>query len=339
MPIASTSTSTSFSSTESITHPVAAVLGMSHNPVAYVVNNMSSVIDSSISSEDSSNVSFVSKVSPICAAVAATPLTEVAPLHIPHLYWKCLAGGKVNEFPIIFNALIDHGSSAVLISEQYITKLRLCRKCLLKPYSAELAMESDGHKAIIEFSEYVKVKLHDPSSFWSSKSVRAIIAPGLCAPMILGLPFLVHNNIVVDAAACTVIDKKCNFDLLHPSALPPPPPPKPKLHEFFKQLQEDWKLMVAELNMVCCDRRRHTEFKFEQVKPIDKVATIRERIEVLAAQKELQHLGETLKTEFKDVFSEIPHIDELPTDVYCRIKLKDATKSIQTQNIAKLGAH
>ena len=97
--------------------------------------------------------------------------------------------------------------------------------------------------------------------------------------------------------------------------------------------------MVAELNMVCYNRRRHTEFRFEQVKPIDKIAAIRERIEVLAAQKELQRLGEALKTEFEDVFSEIPHIDELPTDVYCRIKLKDASKSIQTQNIAKLGAH
>ena len=149
--------------------------------------------------------------------------------------------------------------------------------------------------------------------------------------MILGMPFLVHNNIVVDADARTVIDKKCNFDLLHPSAPTPPPPPKRKLREFFKQLQEDRKLMVAELNMVCYDRRRHTEFKFEQVKPIDKVAAIRERIEILAAQKELQLLGESLKTEFKDVFSEIPHIDELPTDVYCRIKLKDASKSIQTR--------
>ena len=75
--------------------------------------------------------------------------------------------------------------------------------------------------------------------------------------------------------------------------------------------------MVAELNMVCYDRRRHTEFKFEQVKPIDKVATIRECIEVLAVQKELQLLRESLKTEFKDVFLEIPHIDELPTDIYC----------------------
>ena len=135
---------------------------------------------------------------------------------------------------------------------------------------------------------------------------------GLCAPMILGLPFLVHNNIVVDAAARTVVNKKCNFDLLHPIAPALPPPPKQKLREFFNPLQADRKLMVAELNMVCHDRLYHTQFKFEQVKPADIVATIRQRIEVLAAQKELEKLRENIKHKFKDVFSKIPHLDDLP---------------------------
>jgi len=43
-----------------------------------------------------------------------------------------------------------------------------------------------------------------------------------------------------------------------------------------------------------------------------------------------------MKHEFKDVFSEIPHLDELPTDVYCRIKLKDASKSVQTRTYSTL---
>jgi hypothetical protein len=73
--------------------------------------------------------------------------------------------------------------------------------------------------------------------------------------MILGLPFLVHNDIVVDASARTVIDKKCNFNLLHPVAPPPPLSLKQKLREFFKELKEDHKLMVAELKMVCNDIR------------------------------------------------------------------------------------
>ena len=73
---------------------------------------------------------------------------------------------------------------------------------------------------------------------------------------------------------------------------------------------------------------KHTGFRFKEVKLIDNVAAVRECIKVLVAQKELQCLGEKLKTEFKDVFSEIPHIDELPMDVYCHIKLKDTLKTI-----------
>jgi hypothetical protein len=149
--------------------------------------------------------------------------------------------------------------------------------------------------------------------------------------MILGLPFLAHNNIVVDASARTAIDKNTNFDLLHPVPPSPPKPPKQKLKDFFKELQQDRKLMIAKLNMVCNDRLRHTQFKFEPVKPVDTVAAIRERIEVVATQKELLLLGDQLKAEFKDVFSEIPHIDDLPTNVYCRIRLKDASKCVQTR--------
>ena len=64
---------------------------------------------------------------------------------------------------------------------------------------------------------------------------------------------------------------------------------------------------------------------------MDRVAAVRERIEVLAAQEELLCLGEDLKKEFINVFSEIPHLNELPTDVYCHIKLKDASKTFQTR--------
>jgi len=141
---------------------------------------------------------------------------------------------------------------------------------------------------VIQFSEYVKLQLHDLDSYWTSKSVRTIIVPGLCAPMILGLPFLAHNNIVVDASAHTAIDKKCNFDFLHPMPPVPPPPPKKKLREFFKELQEDTKLMVAELKMVCHDRLHHMHYKFETIKEVNPIVAIREHIEVLAKQAKLQ---------------------------------------------------
>ena len=90
--------------------------------------------------------------------------------------------------------------------------------------------------------------------------------------------------------------------------------------------------MVAKLKMVCNDHLHHTQYKFKQVKPVDILAVIRQQIKILAAQKELDRLGTEMKEEFRDVFSEIPHADELPSNVFCWIKLKDASKTVQTQS-------
>ena len=150
-------------------HPVAAVLGFSCNPVAYVASNASSVFERSDGDSDSSGSQTVSAPS---LQSAIEPLKEASPLHVEHLYWRCLTSGNTNEFPVIFDALIDHGSSAVLISEDYALKVGLRQKPLCKPYIAELAMEKNGQKSEFEFSEYVKLQLHDPSSYLSSKTIR-----------------------------------------------------------------------------------------------------------------------------------------------------------------------
>jgi len=39
-----------------------------------------------------------------------------------------------------------------------------------------------------------------------------------------------------------------------------------------------------------------------------------------------------MKEKHKDIFEPIPHLDELPTDVYCCIKLKDITKTFATHS-------
>ena len=120
------------------------------------------------------------------------------------------------------------------------------------------------------------MQLHDPSNYWSSKPMHTIIASSLCTPMILGLLFLAHNDIVVDAVARTVIDKKCGFDLLNP--VPPLNAllPKKKLKDFYKELQEDRKLMVAELKMVCNDHLIQTHHAFKTVTPINVTLAVRQ---------------------------------------------------------------
>lgn len=51
----------------------------------------------------------------------------VAPLQTSHLRWNCLIDGPTVSSPIPVNALIDHGSSLVLIGEDLVTKLGLRR--------------------------------------------------------------------------------------------------------------------------------------------------------------------------------------------------------------------
>ena len=43
-------------------------------------------------------------------------------------------------------------------------------------------------------------------------------------------------------------------------------------------------------------------------------------------------MGHEIFNKYKQVFEPIPHVDELPTNVYCRIQLKDALKTIATRS-------
>ena len=50
------------------------------------------------------------------------------------------------------------------------------------------------------------------------------------------------------------------------------------------------------------------------------------------AGEKLIALGEDVKTHYANAFSKIPHVDDLPKDVYTRIKLKDTMKLITTRS-------
>jgi hypothetical protein len=90
--------------------------------------------------------------------------------------------------------------------------------------------------------------------------------------------------------------------------------------------------MLAELKMVCAECKCNLNHHLKTVKEVDKIAAIRTRIETLAAQEQLIKLGDAVKGKYKDVFLPIPHLDELPTDVYCQIKLKYALKTFTTRS-------
>jgi hypothetical protein len=191
-------------------------------------------------------------------------------------------------------------------------------------------MQQGDKKVVVSLYKYVTLRLFDSAGEYAAKSVRAIIAPNLVSPVICGLPFLSHNSIVVDQAARTAIDKVQSFDLMNPTIRPPPTMPKKKFRQIFNDIQADRKVMVVELKWACAHRQTEYSHTFECVKPIDVIAAVRVRVETLAAQEQLDTLSEAVKTKYSKVFNPIPHMDQLPTDVYCHINLKDTSKTITT---------
>ncbi|GBE81436.1 reverse transcriptase-RNase H-integrase [Sparassis crispa] len=319
-------------------HPVTAVMGMSSFPITNMPLNVSNVLDDD---NDSDAENSVSTTSPIPSSVAVSPVQisplpdttgDLAPLRIVHMTWRCSASGPEGSFPLMFDALIDHGSHTVLIREDYASKLALHRHRLPVTERVKLAMQSNGEHVVVELFEWVKLSLYDPSNFWSAKSVRAIIVPSLCCPVILGLPFLAHNRIVVDVESCTAVNKDSLYDLCNPARISElPTPPRTTLHESFTQVCSARSQVLNELKAICV---QHTTCTAEHESTSDEhriIATVREHLETLAASQRLRDLAKDITNEFLDVFAPIPHIDALPTNVYCSIVLKDAHQKLRTR--------
>jgi Aspartyl protease len=303
--------------------------------VDYLATNASIILgEDDADSSVSDNIHAVAAIiEPIDAPALAVPVSTddmVASISVPHLFWRASAS-VLNNFPVKFDCLLDDGSHLVLIHKSLANSLSLPQRKLHVPIETELAMCEGDRKVVVRLYDYVKLRLYDSTGEYSAKTVHAIVAPNIVAPVILGLPFLAHNSIVVDHSARTAIDKTQNFDLLHPTVCLPPPPPKKRLHQVFNDIKDNRKLMLAELKMVCAERKAMCSHTFEAVKQVDIVAAVWVCIETLAAQEQLSKLSDAVKTKYSKVFNPIPHIAELPMDIYCCIKLKDATKTITTR--------
>lgn len=192
--------------------------------VAYMPMNTSNVIEGDMGSDSSNGVSTFAtvKTPPISSMQPKAMVEDIAPLTVPHLYWRCSVNGGNAKFPTTFNALIDHSSHTVLISDAFVASLGLKRQKLHAPIAVELMIPEGGIKHIVMLTEWVKLSMYDPSGYWTLKTIHAVVTPTLCAPVILGLLFLTHNSIVIDHQDRTMIDKKSGLDLLNPT--PPPAP-------------------------------------------------------------------------------------------------------------------
>lgn len=168
------------------------------------------------------------------------------------------------------------------------------------------------------------------NSSYVSCTIKAIVTPSLCVPLLLGLPFLVANHIVADFVACTAIDKQCNFDLLNP-------PLKAKTKKFMEpvmsiaNVKKEKKAMLDELMLVCKECLKNGKGTPEFVKPLNTVVMIRDRIEVLALQEKFSSLEKNFLSEFKDIFEPLPHVGKLPWNITAQIKLKNVEQTIKTR--------
>ncbi|GJE98689.1 polyprotein [Phanerochaete sordida] len=157
----------------------------------------------------------------------------VAGLFAPHIHFPAVvrAGdtrtphSSSSVVPAAIQMLIDTGSSAVLIKRDVATSCGLRLRRMYQPVPLSGAWGDSSGTA----SEFVKLRISSPCFSWTSKTVLAIVVDSLCAPVILGLPFLSANSLVVDPGGNTVIEKPTGRDLLHlPTPVPAPRPLTPK---------------------------------------------------------------------------------------------------------------
>jgi hypothetical protein len=256
---------------------------------------------------------------------------DVSPISVPHLMWR----GQIwnsDDVQIPYDCLLDDGAHLVLIRPETVTDLGLPIRRLHEPVTVTLALNSCPD-SVTEFWDYVSLSLSSLNNAWSSKPVRALIAPGLCSNILLGLPFLAHNKIVIDHDSRTAIDKSCGFDLLNENtSCRVAPPLRNHLSPKQKRLLilKHRKNLLSELKLKCAQRREHLESKglFEVIHPFNPIAAITERIHSLASQAKLNKLEANIKHDYRDVFRPIPHISELPTSETARIQLKNAYQTI-----------
>jgi hypothetical protein len=180
-------------------------------------------------------------------------------------------------------------------------------------------------------THWVKLKLHDCNNWYSACTVRALVAASLCHLIILGLPFLSHNNIVVNAHKGTAIDEDCNFDLLHLVA-PVICKPKTNQQDMVAKVKANCNLLVEELKRTCEACQPLVDMRCKSVNGLDVIAAIRVCIEQLAADEQLEKLSSEITETYVDIFKLIPHVDERPSTVLCKISLKDTSKTITTRS-------
>jgi hypothetical protein len=239
------------------------------------------------------------------------------PFSSPHFFVNVIISSSSSVSQGDVCVLIDHGCDSVLISLDLVDRLKLPRRKLPKPKSVVMAVEGDEKKEFV-FREFVQMTVISSDQIWSSRSCRAIIAPNLCAPLILGNVFLAYNHFVIDHELRTCIDKVTGYDLLNPPTITCTViKAKPR---FGSELKKTQKAIIADIKSLFPQTLTSLD-KSAQEHIACPIVAIRNRVEGLVSQEQLR-----LKdAKFKDCYLDLFPLD-VPDDVLMNIKLRDELK-------------
>ncbi|KAJ8455559.1 hypothetical protein ONZ51_g12409 [Trametes cubensis] len=246
-------------------------------------------------------------------------------LSSPHLTWLVHVEAPSTVEPI--RVLIDTGSPLVLIRDDVVHRLNLRRRCLPTPIPLGNAFNQDGFEA----KEWVKVRVSTPDQSWVSNSVRALVVPELCSPLILGTPFFTRNHILVDVFNRALWLADSGIDLTLSSPHTPDAPTESAAEQ--RRTRDEYQHLAARLRFT-----QHKDLLREILERVPRsssisspscVAAVRERVERLALQEQLSREDAEMKKRFADCFpADIPHLDDLPSDIFHEINLKNANMTI-----------
>ena len=264
-------------------------------------------------------------------------VSEPPPIKSKHFIWDCSLIGPAVTFPVTKSALIDNGCHMVLIRPDLVAELGLPILTLKQPEEVDVAIsfsKSGINRKKTSLVHYVKLRPFSTDSVFHSRLVHAVICPGLCMPIIFGLPFLELNDVICDHKnrTCIVRDRQLNYNLLKPFQRTEPPPPKLKLREQLlrnKSLKRD---TLRELLVTFPKKWKNLLLPNSPSPEPNFISSILHRITTLEMQTSMDNMETNMRKSFSKVFEPIPHVDELPLQPLARITLKDAEKIITTRN-------
>lgn len=284
----------------------------------------------------------------------------VPPISLPHFTIRGYVHNSSGPcFDIPVRMLIDCGSSTVLMRSEVASGLGLKRHKLPNAITLDSAWGSQGTRV----EEFVKLRFSLRSFAWTSKSVRCLVVDDLCAPVILGMPFLAHNDLILNCRKRKCQDAHTGFDILNPqykrvsvssremdtsSKVSVDPSTIPVVHPSYLArstkpltpsvtsspalpLSSTAKppALVTTPEVIPSTPSPDTANSPSQDSvgnkpPHPTVAAIRERIQQLATAETLQKKESEMRKKFEDVFpAGTPRLNDLPKNVYHRFKLKD----------------